>query len=287
MNEEEKINQPTSDNQPSTEENKTVAESLIDNNQPTTNMEVHHPHHVTHKKKFGEYLLEFFMLFLAVFLGFVAENIREQQVDKAREKEYIISMIEDAKTDTANIHTAINLNLERVLQLDTLAGLCFNYDEKHDSAIYIQYRFALVRPDIVNAIERTLSQLKNSGGIRLIKKKAAVDSIIVYDALAREIANQQTNYQAALLKMNDRGLDIFNFQNYLRGASVGANFTEADKYNAARLLTRDKTVLIGFANSVVTFKGVISEYIFELKNMDHHAGGLISTLKKQYHLENE
>lgn len=31
-------------------------------------MEAHHPHHVTPKKKWTEYLLEFFMLFLAVFL---------------------------------------------------------------------------------------------------------------------------------------------------------------------------------------------------------------------------
>lgn len=44
----------------------------------TQNMEVHkHPHHVTHKKKWGEYFLEFLMLFLAVFLGFLAENFRE------------------------------------------------------------------------------------------------------------------------------------------------------------------------------------------------------------------
>jgi len=40
-------------------------------NQETENMEVHkHPHHVMHKKKWGEYVLEFLMLFLAVFLGF-------------------------------------------------------------------------------------------------------------------------------------------------------------------------------------------------------------------------
>src|SRR5438876_3979316 len=39
------------------------------------NMEIHkHPHHVTQKKKWEEYLLEFLMLFLAVFLGFLAEN---------------------------------------------------------------------------------------------------------------------------------------------------------------------------------------------------------------------
>ena len=62
---------------------KNSPEQTIESTQPQTqnsqqqieNMEVHkHPHHVTHKKKWAEYLLEFFMLFLAVFLGFLAEN---------------------------------------------------------------------------------------------------------------------------------------------------------------------------------------------------------------------
>ena len=36
-------------------------------NQPKP-MEVHkHPHHVSHKKKWGEYILELLMIFLAVF----------------------------------------------------------------------------------------------------------------------------------------------------------------------------------------------------------------------------
>jgi hypothetical protein len=39
-------------------------------------MEVHHHPHVE-KKNFKEYLLEFMMIFLAVTLGFIAENIRE------------------------------------------------------------------------------------------------------------------------------------------------------------------------------------------------------------------
>jgi hypothetical protein len=48
----------------------------------TAEMEVHkHPHHVMHKKKWNEYLLEFFMIFFAVFLGFLAENRREHIVE--------------------------------------------------------------------------------------------------------------------------------------------------------------------------------------------------------------
>src|SRR5437762_10186045 len=48
-------------------------------------MEVHkHPHHVTHKKKWGEYLLEFFMVFLAVTSGLFAEGYRENVSDCGR-----------------------------------------------------------------------------------------------------------------------------------------------------------------------------------------------------------
>ena len=40
-------------------------------------MEVHHSHHSMDKKSWKGYVLEFFMLFFAVTLGFFAENIRE------------------------------------------------------------------------------------------------------------------------------------------------------------------------------------------------------------------
>jgi hypothetical protein len=47
-------------------------------------MEVHHGHHGG-PKGMKEYFLEFFMLFIAVTLGFFAENLREHYVEKQRE----------------------------------------------------------------------------------------------------------------------------------------------------------------------------------------------------------
>jgi len=61
-------------------------------------------------KSWKEYFLDFFMLFLAVSLGFMADNIRENISDNAKEKEYIISMIEDAEKDKVNIKFAIASN---------------------------------------------------------------------------------------------------------------------------------------------------------------------------------
>src|SRR5262245_40925991 len=67
----------------------------------TANMEVHkHPHDVMHKKNWVEYFLEFLMLFLAVFLGFLAENQREHIVDRRREKELMTEFVNDLKLDT-------------------------------------------------------------------------------------------------------------------------------------------------------------------------------------------
>ena len=45
-------------------------------------MEVHHHPDLHHKKKkIKEYFLEFLMIFLAVTLGFIAENVREKRDD--------------------------------------------------------------------------------------------------------------------------------------------------------------------------------------------------------------
>src|SRR5437868_8431435 len=82
----------------------------IKSNQETENMEVHkHPHHVTHKKKWGEYLLEFLMLFLAVFLGFIAENQREHIVEHQREKKFASRLLSDLRQDSLFFETRIQL----------------------------------------------------------------------------------------------------------------------------------------------------------------------------------
>src|SRR5438045_5883094 len=94
------------------------------NQQPATKMEVHkHPHHVMHKKKWGEYLLEFLMLFLAVFLGFVAENIRENGSNREIAKNNIRSFVKNLREDSLNLVRTSQVNEKRFLYLDSLMDL--------------------------------------------------------------------------------------------------------------------------------------------------------------------
>ena len=75
---------PQSEN-PSDEVISSTDTDIIIPNQETENMEVHHHPDLHHKpKKWKEYFLEFLMIFLAVTLGFFAENIREHLSEKKR-----------------------------------------------------------------------------------------------------------------------------------------------------------------------------------------------------------
>src|SRR5215467_12311091 len=87
-------------------------------------MEVHHHPDLHHKrKKFKEYFLEFLMIFLAVVMGFMAENLREHFTDNRRTKQFATSLVHDLQIDIQRCDsTIIFFNYER-LNYDTLLTL--------------------------------------------------------------------------------------------------------------------------------------------------------------------
>ena len=79
-------------------------------------MEVHHHPHVE-KKNFKEYFLEFLMIFLAVTMGFFAEQIREHFVDNAKVKQYMKEIVENLKYDTTrcSVNALSNIEIQKGL----------------------------------------------------------------------------------------------------------------------------------------------------------------------------
>ena len=136
-------------------------------------MEVHkHPHHVTHKKKWGEYLLEFLMLFLAVFLGFIAENIRETNSDHEREKQYAQELYNEFFTDSIAFNNKLNARLDKERNCDYL----YNYIKDSSltnlpKAFYPAYTkvFYLINSYTFEPKDGVLNQLKSTGSLRYFK----------------------------------------------------------------------------------------------------------------------
>ena len=90
-------------------------------------MEVHHPHHPTHKKKWSEYIIEFVMLFAAVTLGFFAENVREHQVIEHKTQQNLQSVILDLKKDSVLIKDIIKEYQNASIYLNRLNDVFLDY----------------------------------------------------------------------------------------------------------------------------------------------------------------
>src|SRR5574338_532128 len=153
-------------------------------------MEIHqHQNSSAEHKKWYHYFWEFFMLVLAVFCGFLAENFREHQVEKQREKQFIRSLLQDLKADTANITDNISLNKNIIKGKDSLQNLLYQMRTNKASPQYEnEFVHLLITYGIhfreLNFVDNTITQLKNSGSLRLIRNQAATDSIGEYYRLA-------------------------------------------------------------------------------------------------------
>src|SRR4249919_535821 len=97
-------------------------------------METHADHiHKAPGHGWKHYFFEFFMLFLAVFCGFLAENFREHYIENQRAKEYIYSLVEDLKTDTARLDHLIDLGDEKISALNNMTA-CYDIVMKDPKA---------------------------------------------------------------------------------------------------------------------------------------------------------
>src|SRR5690349_12025841 len=150
-------------------------------------MEVHHHPHVE-RKKFKEYFLEFLMIFLAVTMGFFAENIRESISKHEKEKQLMLQMVEDLKRDTADMHRHVQTTQQKVYSFDTLIALVFQSrtGQLPDSTLqkmYYLFAFKSKGWSQHNPTTRTLNELDKENGFGFIRKKEISDSILTYKDL--------------------------------------------------------------------------------------------------------
>ena len=188
-------------NHPSTDEPILSSEIIPKLEQPRTsepsgrastleNMEVHHHAHNPaaphHKKNWKSYFWEFLMLFLAVFCGFLAEYQLEHKIERDREKQFMQTMAEDLKSDSAALNRLIRLRKSRIRELDTLFHLIAT-DEYLNNGRKVYELYELPFWDIYRFFpsDRTMQQLKNGGNLRLIRKKDVSNALIKYDITVR------------------------------------------------------------------------------------------------------
>ena len=244
-------------------------------------MEVHaHTH--TERKKWFHYLWEFLMLFLAVFCGFLAENWREHIVEHQREKQYIRSFIEDLRSDTTEISNNIKLKLQKKQGNDSLIWYLNVPDpNRYGQRIYFFAR-QLTRTFNFFPADGTMKQLKNSGGLRLIRDQQASDSILSYDQAIEKILLTQTRQEGELN-------DIRPMMGRLMDPNVLETMIDGDDIHPPAgnppLRTVNKEFILDFIYAVHQLKGSDAVNSTRLQKVKEKATGIIQFLEKEYYLK--
>jgi hypothetical protein len=262
-------------------------------------MEVH-SHTPTERKKWTHYFWEFFMLFLAVTLGFFVENQREHYIEKKRAKEYARLLADDLSFDIAELNRAERVLNNIITAGDSLARLLGDIDIRKipgGKLYYYEYwsgwRWSIISRDA------TLQQLKNSGALRYLSNTELVRKILGYEESIRVIYMLQNKYEPEKAENWKLVQKVF-YQDY---------FNILDKDPA---LTRDSTVknfmtdnvrLDSFLNTHYPLYTYDKNILFELKNwaynssrnyrvivndirtMREKAHEVTEALKKEYRLE--
>jgi len=247
-------------------------------------MEVH-AHSHTPRKKWTHYFWEFFMLFLAVTLGFFVENQREHLIEHRREKQFIKSYVEDLEADKVRLSFQIPLFQDKISKIDTMVSLISGISPKTGSnRTYLYFSDASWFYKFF-PVDRTMQQLKNAGGMRLLRNITAVDSILAYD---RETKFIQIHIETSLYKnaqnLKDLEYKLYDFS-LIAGWGQGKSRSTLQYPVSASMLSYDAFLLSEYKNKLIDAQRDYASQYNYLFNLKSRAERLIELLKKEYHLK--
>ncbi len=244
-------------------------------------MEVHHHPHVE-KKSFKEYLLEGLMIFLAVSMGFIAENIREYLSEREREHVYMQNMTADLQSDTV-MYSNSRKNLSEGLNMfDSLISiLSSNEAETKSNKAYFYARLITTKFDKLVFKEATYDQMKSSGDLRLIHHKKVANSVADYYNTIK-IINSQNNIT------DYRTTDYMTHANKIFDAKTMYQiFKDRKEPQNSKLVKTDRELINEFLMSAQYYYGSLSLLAKWGSERNEKAKQLLELIKKEYHLEKE
>ena len=256
-------------------------------------MEVHaHTH--TARKKWTHYFWEFFMLFLAVSLGFYAENTREVILHKKEVKTQLNSMLSDLQSDITLFDSVTVRNSHGAQMADSLVKLLHS-DITNTTEIYFAARTVTANLGYYYTNSKSFEQLKMAGLLRYIKNKELLDSIGTYYASFQWLANQIDLLRLKMdeiHKQNTRLFDSYVFQQMMTNIKIiaksglGGQRTNINKPLVKPfLLSADAKDINIVSLNYHYYSTTIKFYIRNAIALQNRAKELIEMTKKEYHFD--
>ena len=247
-------------------------------------MEVHHHAH-TARKKWTHYFWEFFMLFLAVTLGFFVENQREHYIEHKREKQYVQSFYEDLTADEVDLEGNIEYLRGQVKAADSLQLLMKNVTTKQPANHIYMYLREITRSSagLLYPNDRTIVQLRNAGGMRLIKNKSVSDSMVGYYRTISIIQFLSENALNNKNSLREKYIPLLNAEDFDKITDSTSKII--NPVDILYLRNADPEVINSCLMEVNRIKNINSTLAIRIRRLKEKAGRIKDFIKEEYHLK--
>ena len=251
-------------------------------------MEVHH-HPQVEKKGFKGYFLEFLMIFLAVTMGFFAENIREKFNYKENIHQLTISLMNDLKIDTAHLGVLLQRSSFKIKQIDSLYAILQQPKDKINNldlqrlVVGASLNFNFVPSN------STINELKSTGVLRLFSATKIPKLINSYESIissTKIVADIEFDYSRQYIEKEFISKHFMpeNIFNYADSASISSHsFIPIN--NKLRNITQDE--LVQFSVDLSLYK-IYALYVKNFYERDRQqAVDFIKDIQDEFKLSNE
>src|SRR5579862_1812287 len=252
-------------------------------------MEIHHHPDMHHKKKkFKEYFLEFLMIFLAVSMGFFAESLRENIVNKDKEGYYMKNLVQDLKKDTSEMRVVLDQQKYFITKMDSALSIPVSRLHVIDTQDTFYHYFAYFYSWVFTFFQHdnTITQLKNAGGFSVIRNREIISSIgelnLFYDQKVKYNGNFYNDFWKKVVEL---GAHIIKMPE----PPVLLSDTLFDKlpHHSEVFIRYDTPLLEELYTWIRNEKGTLLVYMDNEIKYRNQAIILIDMIDKEYHLENE
>lgn len=178
-------------------------------------------------KQLKGYLFEGLMIFLAVLLGFFAENMRENASDKNKERQFIKSLIENLKVDSIVFVNRDSALHDRIAFMDTLNSLLTKRQENRNAEAYLMARYA-TRTTSFKPGQSTLNYLSNSSIYTSIADSEVKRNIQRYEGRANLLQNLIKTEEDQGLLLYPLISKVFDAAIFLKIRQIGDRFEKPE-----------------------------------------------------------
>jgi hypothetical protein len=246
----------------------------------TEQMEVHHHPQLDHNPKpWKEYLLEGFMIFIAVMMGFIAENIREGISDREHVRQLTGQLVQDLKQDTAALDEVYKAEKQILAANDSLYALLQQPLQKANIKRIEAMTIASHELWPFHPTGGAMSAIKNE----LHLKKFANSKIIGYMARYEGHTELLRTVQDITLEYQRSYIDPFLRLHFTPANLKSAFITGKIKDSEMRNLTQDD--LTQLSADIMLIRVNTFELVRDNRKLKQDAEKMLQYVKEQYHPE--